>query len=131
MREIKFRGRPRCGKWIYGDLLQARGSDNRVEYMIMPQKPVAQATSVDRDTIGQFTGCYDVRHKAIYEGDIIRNTETLFEYEVAYAAPRFVRVADGGVVLDLPISLWTEQYYLIVGNTADGYVPNKKEAAAV
>lgn len=73
MREIKFRGRDICtGEWLYGDLRQRAGcfpsiirpfyNNGKLDYCETP---------IHRDSLGQFTGLYDVNDKEIYEGDIV------------------------------------------------------------
>jgi uncharacterized phage protein (TIGR01671 family) len=61
MRTIKFRGRTNEGNWVFGDLLT-----NQSEILAYKGQ-----YSVDKDTIGQFTGLLDKNGKEIYEGDII------------------------------------------------------------
>ena len=71
MREIKFRGKSlKNGKWVYGSLLL--NGDNAVVV-----NESGESIKIDKKSIGQFVGAYDIYGKEIYEGDrlklILRN----------------------------------------------------------
>ena len=67
MREIKFRGKYDFGKrWLYGDL---RHIGNIV--CIYSGTDANVGSTVDPETVGQFTGIKDITGAGIYEGDIV------------------------------------------------------------
>lgn len=69
MREIKFRGftkDSKKNKWVYGYLT----GENAISYKTEDGFEITR--EVDKASIGQFTGLYDVHNKKIYENDTLR-----------------------------------------------------------
>ena len=71
MREIKFRGKAKgTGKWFYGDLIHKHGQ----VFIRSHTKSGIQVILVIPETVGQFTGLYDINDREIYEKDVAQAT---------------------------------------------------------
>lgn len=66
MRKIKFRGQMNHGAWVYGDLIYHSNCNSA---SIAPDEE--HCWPIKPDTVGQFTGHYDVVGTEMYEGDIV------------------------------------------------------------
>lgn len=77
MKEIKFRGRDKTGKWFYGTYVKLTRpislhddcNEHPFRHFIVEED--ATATEVEAETVTQFIGVYDHYGIPVYEGDII------------------------------------------------------------
>ena len=71
MRDIEFRGKSLdTGKWVYGGLTQVPNIDETYSYAIYERAGIH--SSVEENTIGEYTGLTDRSGRRIYEKDIVR-----------------------------------------------------------
>lgn len=89
-REIRFRGLTKDSKenkWVYGFLV----SKTNITYNTANGMEITR--EVDKNTISQFTGLYDIDDEEIYEGDIVvreKDKEHSDKYIVDFKQGMFV-----------------------------------------
>jgi hypothetical protein len=114
MRDIKCRGQRADGKWVYGYLVK-----DDCEYLIGAD--VDSMFDVVPNTIGQFTGKYDVTTVTeIYEGDILYSSKVneYFVVEWDKASARFT-LKNESATADWHDGNEYEFDYEVVGNIYD------------
>lgn len=115
MRTIKFRGKTRHGKWVYGSLIALE------EYTIVgtSEDGILGTYSVDPETVGQFTSLFDKDRNEIYEGDIIKVGDERQKIEVRFVRGVFAFLWDGNLDDEFPTGAPTHEWAKVVGNIHD------------
>lgn len=111
-REILFRGkRVDSSEWFEGSYWLSRSAVRETTYIT---DGYGNLFCVIPETVGQFTGLTDKNGVKIFEGDIIKHKENLFEIKYSTEQARYLAVLTNGV-FD-PVAM---QNCEVVGNVFD------------
>lgn len=129
MREILYRGKRKDnGEWVKGYFYRI---SEKLNPFIMLIDSNAESHEVIPETIGQYTGLTDKNGTKIFEGDIVKCTDTNNNYDftavVLFGNPNgeynwgFQLKRIGGVIANTDILLWAEMeetgaFIEVVGN---------------
>ena len=121
MRGILFRGkRSDNGEWVEGGICEA---ENRTVIATINffagsqyEPPAYYAEDIDAipSTVGQYTGLTDKNGVKIFEGDIIKHKENLFEIRYSTNQARYLALLPNGVFN--PVAM---QNCEVIGNVYD------------
>lgn len=115
---IKFKAKKTLdGKWIKGDLVHHKDSDN----VWMTDFEKRLTSPIDPSTICQFTGLKDCKGNEIWEHDLLQSQETKAIYEVVWDDGGFI-ISDYVVGVDTMIFLCSAlrmRRIKVIGNKFD------------
>lgn len=119
IRNIKFKAKKTLyGKWINGDLVHHKDSDN----VWMTDFEKRLTSPIDPSTICQFTGLKDCKGNEIWEHDLLQSQKTKAIYEVCWYEDGGFVVKDsvgGGHLFNFLGSILSVFKFKVVGNKFD------------
>lgn len=124
---IKFRGYdPERKAWVYGSLMQVQSSNYILSSDVMNAGfSLDKIHYVDRDSLGLFLGMYDVNHREVYEGDLLKLKGSSAVYEVRYVRGVFAYLENGDLDKELITNASLHEWAIVVGNV---YEKRRSEA---
>jgi len=112
MREIKFRGKKICSsEWASG-YYYWNDCDNKPYIMI----DCHEEHEFEFESVGQFTGLKDKSNREMFEGDLVKFSDKVFEIKWSRLLARFI-----GKTVDNEFDLFAcyQDLYEVIGNKFD------------
>lgn len=135
-RTIKFRGKDvTTGKWVYGYYVRMSNpftechciiTNREINYNNPRLVTVDDLlfTTVNPETVGQFTSLRDKNGKEIYEGDILALEGESMKLEVRFVRGVFAFLWDGDLDEEFPCNAPTQEWAEVIGNIHDNPLTN-------
>lgn len=115
MRKLLFKGkRIDNGQWIIGENIQHKYKNGRKEIYLADS--VNYWSEVIPETVSQWIGINDKNNKAIFENDIIKDSETGEIFKIFYNWDRFSKTNNSHYFLDLSLRIYECE---VIGNIYD------------
>ena len=118
MRTIKFRGKTDGGEWVYGSLLTWPDGKAMIYDTLLADGSMG-GHEVKPETIGEFTSLYDMNHREIYDGDIIKVGGEKQKIEVRFVRGVFAFLWNGDLDDEFPTGSPTHEWAEVIGNIHD------------
>lgn len=111
MREIKFKARRTDNQeWAYGHYF----ANSNSHYIHM--NGLNTSCPIERNTLCQLTGLTDVKDNLIWEGDILKHSDSEYEFKITFGGGSFIMTCvDTSHAIEYDLFKF-HKYYEIIGS---------------